>query len=170
MTKPEKSEYDAYYGKYISLVEDGDLFATLAAQPDELNAALGSLDDAKGLYAYAPDKWTIKEVISHLNDGERMFGYRAFRISRGDTTPIEGFEQDGYIENARPNARSLSHLLDEFRLLRKANMFLLNNLNDEDMKRMGTASGLPISVRALANIMGGHVTHHANILQAKYFA
>lgn len=168
MAKPEKAEYDAYYERYVSLVDDEGVLETLAAQPDELHELFNGVPEEKGLYAYDEGKWTIKELIGHLNDGERMFAYRILRISRGDETPIEGFEQDGYIENAPSNSRTIADLLDEFRLLRTANMFMLNHLNDEAWLRMGTASGLPVSVRALAYIMAGHITHHIHILKERY--
>ncbi len=170
MAKPEKAEYDAYYEKYISLVDENSLLESLAAQPDELHSLFYGLPDEQGSYAYADGKWTIKEVLGHLIDGERMFAYRIFRISRGDTTPIEGFEQDGYIENAYSNSRGIADLINEFRLLREANIFMLKNLKEEDWRRMGNASGLTISVRALAYIMAGHVIHHVNILRIRYLA
>jgi hypothetical protein len=170
MTKPEKAEYDAYYERYVSLVDERSLLESLAAQPGELSNLLGNLPDERGSYTYDEGKWTIKEVLGHLIDGERFFAYRILRISRGDTTPIEGFEQDEYIENARSNARSIVDLIEEFRLLREANMFLFKNLNEEDWLRMGMASGLPVSVRALAYIMSGHITHHVNIMQTRYLA
>jgi hypothetical protein len=107
-------------------------------------------------------------VLSHLIDGERIFAYRMLRISRGDVTPIEGFEQDGYIENSNANNRKFAELLDEFELSRKANALMLNNLDETGLARMGTASGLPISVRALANISIGHVRHHVAILNDRY--
>ena len=105
-------------------------------------------------------KWTIKELLSHLIDAERMFAYRMLRISRGDKTPIEGFEQDGYIENSNANNRSFADLLDEFDLQRRSNMLLINNLSDEAASRMGTANENQISVRSLAYILAGHVRHH----------
>ncbi len=170
MTKPEKSEYGAYYERYVSLVVDTRLMETLAEQPGELHELFNSLPDEKGSYTYDEGKWTIKEVISHLIDGERMFAYRILRISRGDATPIEGFEQDGYIENAHADRRSIAELIEEIRLLREANMLMLRNLNDEDWLRMGTASGLSVSVRALAYIMAGHISHHVGILKTRYLA
>lgn len=168
MNRPEKAEYDAYYKRYIDLVEDTNLLDLLAAQPAELNKLLGGFTDERGMHAYTDGKWTIKELFGHIIDGERMFAYRAFRISRGDKTPIEGFEQDGYIENARSNIRSLGEMIEEFRLLRAANLIMLKHLSEEDLLRMGMASGLPVSVRALAHIMAGHVIHHVNILRAQY--
>jgi hypothetical protein len=166
--KPEPTEYDAYYHKYISLVPETDIRDAFAAQPDELRNVLTGLPEEKGTFAYADGKWTIKEVLSHLIDGERIFAYRMLRISRGDETPIEGFEQDGYIENSNANNRPFADLLDEFDLSRKASVLMLNNLDANALSRMGTASALPISVRALANICIGHVRHHMAILRERY--
>ena len=168
MYKPQPNEYDAYYHKYISLVPEADIREAFAKQPEELKAAIAGLPEEKGTFAYADGKWTIKEVLSHLIDGERIFAYRMLRISRGDETPIEGFEQDGYIENSNANNRSFADLLDEFEYSRKANVLMLNNLDATGLSRMGTASELPVSVRALANIAIGHVRHHVGILDERY--
>lgn len=168
MLKPETAEFDPYYDKYISLVTEPDLLKVLEGQPDELDSLLGSLDEERGRYAYAEGKWTIKEVMSHLIDGERIFAYRILRISRGDKTPIEGFEQDGYIENSYANERSFDDLLDEFRLQRTANLRLLKNFREDDWARMGTSSEKPISVRALGFIMAGHIRHHIRIFRERY--
>jgi hypothetical protein len=168
MLKPETTEFDPYYDKYISLVTEPDLLKVLEEQPDELDSLLGSLDEERGRYAYAEGKWTIKEVMSHLIDGERIFAYRILRISRGDKTPIEGFEQDGYIENSYANERSFDDLLDEFRLQRTANLRLLKNFREDDWARMGTSSEKPISVRALGFIMAGHIRHHIRIFRERY--
>jgi hypothetical protein len=170
MLKPETSEYNPYYEKYISLIEEGELLNALERQPSELRSLLNGLDEEKGKYAYADGKWSIKEVLSHLVDGERIFGYRVLRISRGDETPIEGFEQDGYIENSHANERSFEDLLEELSLQRNANLLMLKNLRDDGWKRLGTASQSPVSVRALGFIMAGHVRHHINILKAQYLA
>ena len=103
-------------------------------------------------------------------DGERMFAYRCFRIARGDKTPIEGFEQDGYIENSHANRRPIAELIEEFTLLRKANIMFFRNLESDDWTRIGTANNVEISVRSLAWIMVGHVRHHAAILEGRYLA
>lgn len=168
MNRPETNEYAAYYDRYISLVTDDEIEPVLAAQTTELQDIFTGIPEEKGTFAYDEGKWTIKEVLSHLIDGERMFAYRALRISRGDETPIEGFEQDGYIENSHANDRSFAELLEEFNLLRRANLLLFNNLDDTGWTRVGTASENKISVRALAYIMAGHVRHHENILKEKY--
>ena len=168
MDRPEKTEYDPYYETYVSLVPDGDLLGVLERQPAELHALFAGMPEEKGGFAYAEGKWSIKELLGHLTDGERMFMYRIFRISRGDTTPIEGFEQDGYIENAHSNSRSFDDLIEEFALLRSANMIFFNSLLEVAWFRMGTANNCEISVRALAYIMAGHITHHLNILKTRY--
>lgn len=167
MNRPEANEYAEYYGKYVSLV-DGDVLPILESQSSELRAMFGELPEEKGTYAYAPGKWTLKEVLSHIIDGERFFAYRMLRISRGDKTPIEGFEQDDYIENSNANNRTFAELLDEFDLQRRSNMLFVRNLSDEATKRLGTASGYTVSVRALVYIMAGHVTHHVAILKERY--
>ena len=168
MSRPEPTEYGAYYEKYVSIINENDILTTLAAQPTELADMFVAVPEERGTFAYAEGKWTIKEVLGHLIDGERMFAYRAFRISRGDMTPIEGFEQDGYIENAFSNDRGFADILEEFKLLRRANMIFFNHLHDDAWLRIGTASGVPVSVRAIAYIMAGHVRHHVNILRDRY--
>ena len=168
MNRPETHEFDPYYSNYISLNEGDNVLPVLDAQPAALRAVFHHVPEEKGTFAYADGKWTIKEVLSHLIDGERMFAYRTLRISRGDATPIEGFEQDGYIENSNANNRTFADLIEEFDLQRRSNMILLNNISDEGSRRIGTASGRPVSVRALAYIMAGHVTHHLNILNERY--
>lgn len=166
--KPEPSEYNEYYGKYISLIDDSDLLGTLEEQMRETRDIFAGFPEERGTHAYAEGKWTVKEVISHLLDGERIFAYRLLRIARGDATPIEGFEQDGYIENSHANERSFNDLLCEFGELRAANLRLMRTLDDADWLRTGTASGFPVSARALAFIMAGHVRHHLNIVAERY--
>ncbi len=168
MNRPETPEFDPYYSTYISLVEGNNVLPVLEAHGSEMRSQFSGVPEEKGTFAYAPGKWTVKEVLSHLIDGERIFAYRILRISRGDVTPIEGFEQDGYIENSNANNRPFAELIEEFDLQRRSNLLLLNNLSDEASRRMGTASGLPVSARALTYIMAGHVTHHMRILNERY--
>ena len=170
MNHPEKGEYAEYYDRYISLVEETDIVAVLENQAAELRDFFRKISEEKSHFAYAADKWTIKEVIGHLTDGERIFAYRALRISRADKTPIEGFEQDGYIENSNFNHAPLSELTDELLLTRKANLIFFKNLTDEAWLRTGTASENTVSVRALAYIMAGHIRHHLKILNERYLA
>ena len=168
MNRPEKSEYDPYYEGYVSLVADGDIIGTLGAQSTHLQDIFTGLSEETGEFRYAEGKWSIKELLGHLIDGERMFAYRLFRISRSDETPIEGFEQDGYIENAHSNERSFANLLEEFALLRRANMIFFKNLSDDAWSRVGTANNVKISVRALVYVMAGHIEHHLGILKERY--
>lgn len=168
MKRPEKTEYDAYYERYVSLVEETDIVSAMEKQIGELENLLSSVSEEKSLYAYAPGKWTIKEMIGHLTDGEKIFAYRALRISRNDKTPIEGFEQDGYIESSNFNAAPLKDLIDELILARKSNLIMFKNLRSNDWNNVGTASDVPVSVRGLAYIMVGHIRHHAKILRERY--
>lgn len=168
MSRPETNEYAPYYETYVSLVTEHEIVPVLAAQPLELQDIFDYVPEEKGTNAYGEGKWTIKEILSHLIDCERMFAYRALRISRGDETPIEGFEQDGYIENSHANGRSIDELLEEFNLLRRANLLFFNNLEDTGWKRLGTASGNGVSVLGLAYIMAGHIRHHIRILEERY--
>ncbi|HQU85257.1 MAG TPA: DinB family protein, partial [Pyrinomonadaceae bacterium] len=128
-----------------------------------------SISEEKGLFAYAEGKWTIKEVLGHIIDAERVFAYRIFRISRKDETPLETFDENEYIANSDFNQRTIAEMLEEFSLLRRANLLLLNSFPDTAWVLRGTASGFPVSVRALAYIMFGHAAHHTKILQERYF-
>lgn len=168
MSRPEKSEYDAYYERYVSRVIDSDIIDTLASQSTKLADMFATMPEERGDFQYEDGKWSIKESLGHLIDAERIFAYRVLRISRGDETPIEGFEQDGYIENAYFNRRSFSDLLEEFSLSRRANLLAINNLNDDGWTRIGTASNAKVSVRALIYIMAGHIEHHLAIFKEKY--
>jgi hypothetical protein len=168
MSRPEKTEYDPYYEVYVSLVPDGDIVDILDRQAAEVRECFSAIPEEKGPFAYAAGKWSIKELLGHLTDGERMFMYRIFRISRGDKTPIEGFEQDGYIENARSNSRAFADLLDEFTALRRANVIAYRHFSEEDWSRTGTANNVEITSRALAYIAAGHIAHHLRILKEKY--
>jgi len=168
MERPQTGEYNEYYDRYISLVSESDLTGVLASQPTELQDIFTPLSETDALFAYEPAKWTMKEVVGHIIDCERIFAYRALRISRGDATPIEGFEQDDYIAYGRANERATADLLEEFKLLRRANLLMFNHMNNDDLLRTGTANGDTISVRAIAFIMAGHVRHHSNILRERY--
>lgn len=168
MNRPETNEYGAYYDTYVSLIEGDSVMPPLETQTAELRATFDGIPEEKGRYAYAEGKWTIKEALSHLIDGERIFAYRILRISRGDETPIEGFEQDDYIATSNANERTFSSLLDEFDFQRRANLLMIESISDEGSRRMGTASGNPISVRALVYILAGHVSHHVRVLNERY--
>jgi hypothetical protein len=166
--RPEKTEYHEYYDTYVSLVDETDIVRALEAQTAELESLLRTISEEKASSAYAEGKWTVKQLVGHLIDGEKIFAYRALRVARNDQTPMEGFEQDGYIENANFGAVPLRDLTEEFLLNRKANVLFFKNLAEEAWQRTGTANNSPVSTRALAYIMVGHVRHHVNILKSRY--
>jgi uncharacterized damage-inducible protein DinB len=170
MQRPGSDEFDPYYDGYISQIKEGeDLLAIMDRQPQELSSLFAQFPEDRGTHTYAEGKWTIKEVLSHIIDAERMFAYRLLRVSRGDQTPIEGFDQEvGYIENSNANNRPFAELLDEFDLARRSNVLMLRNLSDEAAARVGIANNIRVSARALAYMMAGHVRHHKNIIKERY--
>ena len=170
MNRPEKTEYHEYYETYVSLVDETDIVSALQRQAAELESLLSEISEEKAAYAYAEGKWSVKQLVGHLIDGEKIFAYRALRIARNDQTPMEGFEQDGYIENSNFDAVPLADLTEEFMLIRKAHVLFFKNLTDEAWLRVGTANNSPVSTRALAYIIVGHVRHHVGILKSRYLA
>jgi hypothetical protein len=168
MDRPAAHEHLPYYGKYIALVGEPDVLSLLARQPSELRTLAASVPPQLETYRYAPEKWTVRQVFGHLNDAERVFGYRAFRISRGDQTPLAGFDENTYAAQGRHDDVPLSELAEEFAQLRGANLAVLKRLDASRAALMGTANNAAISVRALAYIMAGHVRHHQQGLSANY--
>ncbi len=168
MNRPEQNEYAAFYETYVSLVEETDIVSALEKNLYVLQNLLAEVSEEKGSYAYAEGKWSVREMLGHLIDGERVFSYRALRISRDDQTPLAGFEQNSYVANSNFSRAKLADLIEEFSLLRRSNILFFKNLFDEAWFRTGTASEATVSVRALAYIMVGHVRHHANILRERY--
>jgi hypothetical protein len=168
MSRPEKTEYAEYYETYVSLVDENDIVSALQNQLAEIENLFAGIAEEKGAYAYAAGKWSIKQLVGHLIDGERIFSYRAFRFSRADRTALASFEQDDYIAHGNFNQRPLKDLIEEFSLVRRATNILFKNLSADAWSRTGTASEAEVSVRALAYIMVGHVRHHANVLQTRY--
>ncbi len=167
-TKPSPEEFAPFYAGYVARVPDGDIVATLDSQIGETSTFLRSLPESVGDHRYAPGKWSIREVIGHMADVERVFAYRALRFSRADETPVEGFDENSYVASASFNRRSLDDLTGEFEHLRKASVHLLGNLDESAMTKRGVANGLEISVRALAFILAGHERHHIEILRSRY--
>lgn len=168
MNRPEKNEYAEFYAGYVSLVEETDIIEALQDQPTELRNLLAGISPEKENYRYAENKWSIRELLGHIVDGERVFSYRALRISRGDETPLAGFEENSYVANSNFPEIKIADLLEEFSTLRQANVFLFKNLTEEMWNQIGTASDAKVSVRALAYISVGHVRHHAKILKTLY--
>jgi len=169
LSPPGPDEYAPFYSDYIQRASQrDDLYAALSLQLDELHAALDPLNDAQARFKPGPQEWSIKEVIGHLNDVERVFSYRLLRISRGDATPLPGFEQENYVRAAGFDSMTLNDLLSEFDYLRRANILSIQNIPAEAVDRRGTASGFPVSVRALVYMLVGHVDHHMTSLHEKY--
>ncbi len=166
--RPEQTEYAAFYETYVSLVNETDIVSALRNQPVELQNLLADVSAEKENFRYAEGKWSVKELLGHIVDGERVFSYRALRISRDDQTPLAAFEENIYVANSNFGNYNLADLIEEFSLLRQSNVLLFKNLTDEAWLRRGTASDATISVRALAFIMVGHVRHHTNILRERY--
>jgi DinB superfamily len=167
-SRPDPSEYAPYYEKYISLVPSGDIVSVLESLLDSSQALLRSVTEELGDHAYAPGKWSLKEVLGHLSDSERIFGYRILRISRNDQTPIEGFEQDDYVRNGPFRNCKLADLAEDFAVVRRSTLRLLRNLADQAWLRRGVANKNEVSVRALAYITAGHELHHIAIVRDKY--
>jgi hypothetical protein len=165
---PATDEHASFYGRYISLIGDPDIIDVLSRQQQETMALLSSRNEKDGDYRYAPGKWTLKEVVGHMNDAERIFAYRALRIARNDKTPLAGFEQDDYIANGPFAECRLANLVQEFSEIRQSTLSLLRNFQPEAWMRRGTASGYEITVRALAYTIAGHELHHQKILREKY--
>jgi len=167
---PDASEYAPYYGRYISLVNAGYILAALEEQARETQALLSKLVERKEDYRYAPEKWSVKEVLGHMIDTERVFAYRALRIARNDRTPLPGFEQDDYVRYGDFAARRLVDLIEEFMCVRRSNLYLFQQFSPEAWMRRGIADQKEISVRALAYIIAGHELHHRQVLKEKYLA
>jgi uncharacterized damage-inducible protein DinB len=169
VARPEPNEYAAYYEKYISLVPGNDILGALETQRLQMIQLFAARSERDGNFRYAPDKWTVKEVLGHVCDTERIFAYRAMRIARADKTPIEGFEQDDYVRNAAFNERHLAELAEEFAHVRSASIALLRGLARDAWLRRGVANKNEVTVRALAFIIAGHELHHRSILEERYF-
>ena len=167
--KPLKSdEYPAIYSTYIETVV-GDVMDELEEQILSFPAFIDTIQEEKGTYRYAEDKWTIKEVIGHVLDNERIMAYRALRFARNDMKEMHGYDQDYFVQNSRYNERTLDSLSKEFVLLRKSNMIFFQNLNDVELERKGMAAERLTSVKALLYVIAGHLNHHRIIIQERYF-
>ncbi len=165
---PAENDYAPYYGRYIGLVPQGDILRILDSQIGETLRLLGSIDEKKSLHRYASDKWSIREVVGHLSDTERVFSYRALRISRNDPTPLAGFEQNDFVANGNADSIPLKDHLEEFQHVRRASLALFHGMTEEMTGRRGIASDNPITVRAIPFILAGHELHHRGLLQKLY--
>lgn len=166
--KPADTEYAPFYAHYVSLVPETDAVAALERQVDEFRACKASVPKDRETFRYAPDKWSVRQVIGHLTDGERVFGYRAFCISRGEQAPLPAFDENVYVAHSTYDSVPIRELVDELVDVRRGNLAVLRRLSAADWARVGTASGKPVTVRALAYVMAGHPRHHLAILREKY--
>ena len=167
--RPEREEYAPSLAGYVARIADNeDVVAVLADQVDQVVDRFERMPEARGNYRYAPEKWSLKEVVGHLSDTERVFAYRALRIGRGDTTPLPSFDDQAYVLELQAEGRALADLAAEWGDVRRATIALFRNLPAAAWQRRGVASNNPISVRALAYVIAGHVRHHFEVLDTRY--
>ena len=168
MERPTETEYAAIYRGYVALVPETDIVGVLETQAEEIRRLLATVSPEKETYRYAEGKWSIRQVLGHLVDAERVFGYRAFCFSRGEQAPLPSFDENRYVDAARSDSVPLRELVEELALVRQSNLVALRRLDAREWAQVGTASGKPVSVRALAWIMAGHPRHHLQILRERY--
>jgi len=170
MTKEDlnANEYNPYYGTYIGKTEGLKLKDGIKISGDRTISFLKSIPNDKLEYRYDEDKWTIKEVIQHLMDAERVFSYRALRIAREDQTPLPGFEQNNYVQPSQANERSLDNLINEYKAIRASTIALFDSFSDKMLMAKGMASNSPVSVRAIGFIIMGHEIHHCKVIKESY--
>lgn len=166
--RPTAGEYAPYFDRYISLVTEPDVLAALNAQASQVHDALSSVSDVRAAHRYADGKWTVREALGHLVDCERVFGFRALAIARGEQYSLASFDEDGYAAAAAHHRVSIDELAEEFATLRRSHVLMFKHLDDASWARIGVVNGAPTSVRAVAFIMAGHVRHHARILTERY--
>jgi len=166
--RPRSDELAPFYRGYLEAVPPGDVLAELASSLEETRALLARFGEARGGHRYAPGKWSVKEVVGHLIDGERVFAYRALRMARGDQTPLPGFEENDYVAASGSDRRTLADLGEELALLRAANLRFFRALDAEAWERRGTASGCSFVVCAFPYLLAGHERHHRTVLAERY--
>lgn len=168
LSKPQIGEYPEHFEEYIREVPESQLLSLLELQPEEAMLKLGTLSEEAGKYKYAEGKWSLKEVLGHITDTERVMSYRLLRIARGDKTPLPGFSEELFVSHANFDRLSIIQLLKDFSTVRNATLTLARQLDDEAWQRTGTACGETISSKALAYIIAGHAKHHFRIIRERY--
>ncbi|WP_210488828.1 DinB family protein [Rufibacter aurantiacus] len=167
--RPKPGEYNEYFSKYIQHIPDqANILEVLQKQRQEVEQLFGRVSEGEASFAYEPGKWSVKELLGHMVDTERIMAYRALCIARGDQKPLPGFEENDYVANAFFSERSLNNILDEYNTVREATLSLLRSLPAASFSRLGNANGSPITPSALAFIIAGHERHHMNILKERY--
>lgn len=167
MNRPKPEEFNPYYQNYIDTVDD-DVIDELETQATAFAEFIKAIPSEKETYSYGAGKWTVKELLGHVIDTERIMTYRAVRFSRNDKTPVPGFEEDFYVQNGHFNDRTMESMAEEFNMLRRANLHFFRSLTDEEINRQGIANENTMSVRALLFVIAGHVNHHRRILTERY--
>ena len=170
LSRPGPGEFPEHFGKYVEQVAGSDVLEALRGQIRETVATLREVSEEASLARYEVGKWSLREVVGHLIDTERIMAYRALRIARADRTPLPGFDQDGYIVAAGFDGREWGGLIDEFELVRRANLPLFEGLSEEAWGRTGISNGKEITVRALAYVIAGHEVHHMRIVRERYLS
>ena len=168
MAKLSKTAYPPYYDHYIQLAPTGQLLEILKIQKKEMLEFLNNIDELSAGYRYAEEKWSIKEIVGHLNDVERIFCYRALCFARNDQTALPGFDEEAYVRAARFDKQTWSDLQHQFKLNRRTSISLFSSLNENELKRFGTANGVQFRVLAIPYIITGHARHHQQIIQERY--
>ena len=164
----QAGEYPVYYDQYLSHIQGSDVYALLRVQLNEVEQLSGILDEGRASYRYAEGKWSIKELIGHLIDCERIFGYRALCIARGEQQPLPGFDEDTYVAQARFDNREFVSIVEEFLALRLANIIMFDSLSADALAHTGNANGHSVTVRAIICIVAAHTQHHLTVLRERY--
>ena len=166
--RPDDTEYPPFYARYVAMVPEADVVVALRASGNEMTELLGTIPEERGGFRYAAGKWTVREVIGHMIDAERIFSYRALRLARADATPLPGFEENEYARVAGSDTRTMADLVEELRIVREGSVRLFQSFPHDAWTRRGVVNGREVTVRALAYITAGHARHHLAVLRERY--
>lgn len=169
MRRPLEGEFPDYYKLYIDAVPGENAIKYLESQVLDLQSFISDIEEFEN-FAYLPGKWTIKEVLGHLTDAERVFGYRAMRFARGDNSSLPGFDENSYVQAAHFSKRAITDIAHEFSMMRHSNIHLFKSFTEEELNRTGTANNQNISVRSIVFAIGGHVAHHVHVIRERYLS
>jgi hypothetical protein len=168
INRPEKDEYAPYYLPYVNAVPEGDIISILTKQLEDTKLLLKEVTEEQGKFHYAPGKWSIKEVVGHMTDTERIMAYRLMSIARGETVSLPGFDESLYVANSSFNDQAFEQLLEHFSVVRDSTLVLLQSLNEDAWLRKGLANNTGVTVRGIAYIIAGHAMHHCKIIKERY--
>jgi uncharacterized damage-inducible protein DinB len=168
MSRPKPTDFPEYFGRYIARVEADNLHHAVTTYAAGLESFYTSLPDHKADYAYAPGKWTLKDLVQHVIDAERIFAYRILRIARKDQTPLASFDENSYAANSLASQRSFADIKQEFAAVRKSTDLLIASLNESQLAEQGISSNNPVTANAIGYIIYGHMLHHKKVLEEKY--